>query len=149
MTNFVSCLTHFAKLRYALPLILRVSYFKPLTVVYCLWIIFLYLYNRTSNLKQVGLVSYYCRHHVMLFNLGLENQICVTMSRKLNSQKQIVITLVRIDRWTKYYFGPRIGQSSAEGKNHVCQGGLFKASPHYTVSCYSDGVGHNFGRVII
>lgn len=46
----------------------------------------------------------------------------------------IVITLVRIDRWTKYYFGPRIGQTQAEGKNHMCQGGLFKASPHYTVS---------------
>ena len=44
--------------------------------------------------------------------------------------------MVRIDRWTKYYFGPRIGQTQAEGKNHVCQGGLFKASPHYTVSIY-------------
>ena len=44
--------------------------------------------------------------------------------------------MVRIDRWTKYYFGPRIGQTQAEGKNHVCQGGLFKASPHYTVSVY-------------
>ena len=46
----------------------------------------------------------------------------------------IVITLMRIDRWTKYYFGPRVGQTQAEGKNHTCQGGLFKASPHYTVS---------------
>ena len=66
------------------------------------------------------------------------------ITQKLNSWKQIVITLVRIDRWTKYYFGPRIGQSQAEGKNHVCQGGLFKASPHYTVSYHSNKVGPNF-----